>query len=124
VRLYLAVRCLAGRRPFHYAHCVSVRWTDETVLRESERWVHVPPDGVRVEDERRLLVHLPRRWGQRARSPLITGEASTLRRAARVLLLDENRRVLLVRFAPADLPARVRRLIEEGPPERTLEVRA
>ena len=31
---------------------------------ESERWVHVPPDGVRIEDERRLLVHLPRRWSQ------------------------------------------------------------
>ena len=50
--------------PFHYAHCVSVRWTDETVLRESERWVHVPPDGVCTEDERRLLVHLPRPWRQ------------------------------------------------------------
>ena len=45
----------------------------------------------------------------------MTGEAPTLRRAARVLLLDEERRVLLVRFAPADLPALVRRLIEEGP---------
>jgi len=32
--------------------------------RESERWVHVPSDGTRLEDERRLLVHLPRRWGQ------------------------------------------------------------
>ncbi len=40
------------------------QWTDEAVLRASERWVHVPPDGVCTEDERRLLVHLPRRWGQ------------------------------------------------------------
>ena len=29
----------------------------------------------------------------------MTGETPTLRRAARVLLFDENRRVLLVRFA-------------------------
>ena len=57
---------LAGGRPFHYAHRVSAgeRWTDEAVLRESERWVYVPPDGTRLEDEQRLLVHLPRRWGQ------------------------------------------------------------
>ena len=49
-----------------YAHHVSAseRCTDEAVLRESARWVHVPPDGVRLEDERRLLVHLPKRWGQ------------------------------------------------------------
>jgi len=40
------------------------RWTDEAVRRESERWVHIPCDGVRLEDERRLLVHLPRRWHQ------------------------------------------------------------
>jgi hypothetical protein len=33
------------------------------VLRESERWVHVPRDGTCIEDERRLLVHLPKRWG-------------------------------------------------------------
>jgi hypothetical protein len=39
------------------------RWTDEAVLRESERWVHVPSDGRCIEDERRLLVHLPERWG-------------------------------------------------------------
>ena len=26
--------------------------------------MHVPSDGVCLEDERRLLVHLPRRWGQ------------------------------------------------------------
>lgn len=38
-------------------------WTDEAVLRESERWVHVPSDGKHLEDERRLLVHLPKRWG-------------------------------------------------------------
>jgi hypothetical protein len=40
------------------------RWTDEAVRLESERWIHVPSEGVRIEDERRLLVHLPRRWGQ------------------------------------------------------------
>jgi hypothetical protein len=40
------------------------QWTDEAVLRESERWVYVPPEGTRLEDEQRLLVHLPRRWGQ------------------------------------------------------------
>lgn len=37
-------------------------WTDEAVLRESERWVHVPSEGTRIEDERRLLVHLPKSW--------------------------------------------------------------
>jgi len=42
---------------------VGERWTREAVLRESERWVHVPRDGRRIEDERRLLVHLPERWG-------------------------------------------------------------
>ena len=40
------------------------QWTDEAVLQESVRWVHVPPDDVCTEDERRLLVHLPRRWDQ------------------------------------------------------------
>ncbi len=40
------------------------RWTDEAVRLESERWIHVPSEGVRIEDERRLLVHLPRRWGR------------------------------------------------------------
>ena len=57
---------LADKRIFHYAHPVSAgeRWTDEAVRRESERWVHVPSDGGCLEDERRLLVHLPRRWGQ------------------------------------------------------------
>jgi hypothetical protein len=38
--------------------------TDEAARLESERWVHIPPDGTRLEDERRLLVHLPRRWRQ------------------------------------------------------------
>jgi hypothetical protein len=33
------------------------------VLRESERWVHVPRDGRCFQDERRLMVHLPKRWG-------------------------------------------------------------
>ena len=37
-------------------------WTDEAILRESERWVHVPWDGTRLEDGRRLLVYLPGRW--------------------------------------------------------------
>ena len=39
------------------------RWTDEAILRESERWVHVPWDGTCLEDERRLLVYLSGRWG-------------------------------------------------------------
>ena len=39
------------------------RWTEEAVLRESERWVHVPREGRCIEDERRLLVRLPRPWG-------------------------------------------------------------
>jgi hypothetical protein len=57
---------LADKSTFHYAHHVKMgeRWADEAVRRESERWVHVPSDGVCLEDERRLLVHLPRRWGQ------------------------------------------------------------
>jgi len=38
-------------------------WADEAVLRESERWVHVPSGGTRLEEERRLLVYLPKRWG-------------------------------------------------------------
>jgi hypothetical protein len=46
-----------------YSACVGEVWTEEAVLRESERWVHVPQDGRCVEDGRRLLVHLPERWG-------------------------------------------------------------
>jgi hypothetical protein len=42
---------------------VGERWTEEAVLRESERWVHVPWDGQLIEYGRRLLVHLPERWG-------------------------------------------------------------
>ncbi len=38
-------------------------WTDGAILRESERWVHVPPSGVRVKDAGRLLVHLPAQRG-------------------------------------------------------------
>ena len=38
-------------------------WTEEAILRESERWVHVPPSGVRVEDAARLLVHPRARRG-------------------------------------------------------------
>lgn len=37
-------------------------WTDEAILRESGRWVHVPSEGTRIEDARRLLVHLPKSW--------------------------------------------------------------
>ena len=50
---------------FRYAGWVGTdrRWTDEAVLRESERWVHIPQDGMCSEDDRRLLVHLPKRWG-------------------------------------------------------------
>jgi hypothetical protein len=46
-----------------YSACVDERWTEDAVFRESERWVHVPRDGRCIEDERRLLVHLPKRWG-------------------------------------------------------------
>jgi hypothetical protein len=46
-----------------YSSCVGEKWTEEAVLRESERWVHVPRDGECVEDGRRLLVHLHKRWG-------------------------------------------------------------
>ena len=38
-------------------------WTDEEILRESGRWVHVPPSGARVEDAESLLVHLPHHRG-------------------------------------------------------------
>lgn len=40
-----------------------VAWTQEAILRESWRWVHVPPSGALVEDERRTLVLLPKRRG-------------------------------------------------------------
>jgi hypothetical protein len=53
----------AGAAFLRYSACVGERWTEETVLRESERWVHIPRGGWRIEDERRLLVHLPERWG-------------------------------------------------------------
>lgn len=42
-------------------------WTDEAILRESERWSHIPPSGVPVEDARRLLVHLPSQRGTTSR---------------------------------------------------------
>ena len=38
-------------------------WTDEAILRESERWVHVPPSGVLVENAGCLLVHPRARRG-------------------------------------------------------------
>jgi hypothetical protein len=38
-------------------------WTKEDILQESEGWVHLPSDGGVFRDERRLLVHLPERWG-------------------------------------------------------------
>lgn len=41
----------------------NVAWSDEAILRESERWVHVPPSGIRVEDAGRLLVHPPAQGG-------------------------------------------------------------
>ena len=59
---------LTSRGPFadaallRYRARVGERWTAEAVLRESERWVRVPRDGRRIEDGRRLLVHLPGRW--------------------------------------------------------------
>ncbi len=58
-------RLFAGTALFRYAELVDAgeRWTEEAVLRESERWVHVPRDGTLIEDERRLLVHLQKRWG-------------------------------------------------------------
>ena len=49
-----------GRRP-------NGAWSDEAILRESERWVHVPPSGIRVEDAWRLLVHPPARQGGTSR---------------------------------------------------------
>ena len=54
----------AGVALFRYANRMGAYegWTNEAVLRESERWVHVPRDGMRLVDERRLLVHLPKRW--------------------------------------------------------------
>jgi hypothetical protein len=53
----------AGPTLLRYSARVGESWTEEAVLRESERWVHVPPDGRCTEDERRLLVHLQKRWG-------------------------------------------------------------
>ena len=38
-------------------------WNDAEILRESGRWVHVPPSGVLVEDEERFLVLLPANGG-------------------------------------------------------------
>ena len=35
------------------------RWTHEAILRESERWVHVPTAGTLVESGERFLVHPP-----------------------------------------------------------------
>jgi hypothetical protein len=54
---------LAGAAVFRYAARVDKRWTQKAVLRESERWVHVPREGKRIEDGRRLLVFLPDPWG-------------------------------------------------------------
>ena len=66
VALDPAVRwpCRREALPLRSSCGAGERWTDEAVIRESERWVYVPPDGVHLEDERRLLVHLPKRWGQ------------------------------------------------------------
>jgi hypothetical protein len=38
-------------------------WSDEAILRESERWVHVPPSGVLVEEAGCFLVHPRARRG-------------------------------------------------------------
>lgn len=35
------------------------RWTDRAILRESERWVHVPAASIPIEDGERFLVHPP-----------------------------------------------------------------
>lgn len=43
------------------------RWTEGTILRESESWVHVPPSGVLDKDAARLLVHLPTERGASSR---------------------------------------------------------
>ncbi len=53
------------------------RWTDRAILRESERWLHVPAACTLVENGERLLVHPPgfrgtsrvwRSWPARARA--------------------------------------------------------
>ena len=43
------------------------RRTDGAILQESENWVHVPPSGILVEDDERLLVHLPTGRGTSSR---------------------------------------------------------
>lgn len=53
---------MAGAAVFRYAARVDKRWTEEAVLRESERWVHLPREGKRIADGRRLLVYLPDPW--------------------------------------------------------------
>jgi hypothetical protein len=53
----------AGAAVLRYSAQMGERWTEEAVFQESERWVHVPRDGRCIEDERRLLVHLPKPWG-------------------------------------------------------------
>jgi hypothetical protein len=53
----------AGPTLLRYSARVGESWTEEAVLRESERWVHVPLDGRCIQDERRLLVYLPEHWG-------------------------------------------------------------
>lgn len=56
-------------------------WTDEAILRESERWVHAPSSSVLDEDAERLLVHPPaprgtsRVWRSR---PGLSGAAEAL----------------------------------------------
>jgi len=39
-------------------------WTEEAILREVERWIWSPEGAVRIEEGRRLLVHMPRHWGR------------------------------------------------------------
>ena len=66
-------------------------WSDGAILRESERWIHVPPDGALVEDGERLLVHLPghqgpsrvwRSWPERGRAEAVISETVEEVRAA------------------------------------------
>ena len=58
-------------------------WTDEVVLRESARWIHVPPAATRVEDKHRLLVLLPA-----AEGPSRVWRSWPARREAEALILE------------------------------------
>ncbi len=69
----------------------NARWPDGAILRESERWIHVPQTGTLVEDSERLLVHLPghqgpsrvwRSWPERGRAEAVIEETVEEVRAA------------------------------------------